>query len=147
MSKIRKKLKIFLLKTRLSMSVLREALSVIKRTFSTKVLIVDSIDEVPEEYREEYKQQQEEEIPHSNTPHEPKVYNVINFKGLQEIPEENIIQAARAFGNVPNSFAYLLFQAQAYKSMDIEPVYLTNKSQDEIRVAAREVWENPRILN
>ena len=130
------------------MTVLREALSVIKRTYSTKILIVDNIDDVPEEYKEQYKQQkEEEEMPHSNTVTEPKKYNVLNFKGLQEIPEENIIQAARAFGNVPNSFAYLLFQAHAYKSMDIEPVYLTNKAQDEIRVAAREVWENPRILN
>ncbi len=126
------------------MGVLREALSVIKRTFKTKVMIVDSIEEVPEEYREEYKQQKEAEVSHSII---PPVYSVTNFKGLQEIPEENIIQAAREFGNVPNSFAFLLFQAQAYKSMDIEPVYLTNKSRDQIRVAAREVWENPRILN
>ena len=67
--------------------------------------------------------------------------------GLQEVPEEKIIMAAQQMGGVPNSFYLLLLTAEAYKSMGEEPVFLINKSQDMIRVAARELWENPRLLN
>jgi len=76
-----------------------------------------------------------------------RTINLEKLKGLQEVPEESIIQAAHAMGNTPNSFHMLLMTADIYKGMNTEPVYLINKTQDALTVAPREIWENPLKLN
>ena len=74
-------------------------------------------------------------------------FSVHNLIGLIEIPVERIMEAAQVTGGAPNNFHLLLMTAQAYQDMGVEPVFLTNKKQDAIRVAARELYENPRLLN
>ena len=70
-----------------------------------------------------------------------------NLKGLIEVPEEKIIHAAMTMGDTPNSFHMLLHTAEVYKGMNVEPVFLINKTQDAICVAPREIWLNPYHLN
>ena len=82
-----------------------------------------------------------------NWPEQPNpMANNMNFAGLEEVSIDKIIEAARANG--PNSnFQKLLSTAKVYKSMGVEPVFLINNTYDAIRVAAKEVWENPKRLN
>jgi hypothetical protein len=72
--------------------------------------------------------------------------NINNFVGLQEVPIEKIIEASQVIGG-ENNFKRLLVTAQIYQEMGVEPIFLVNQDQTAIRVAAREIYENPRCLN
>ena len=82
-------------------------------------------------------------VPTSSPP-----FQNIPLSQMIEVPEEKILASAEMMGaDQPNSFTMLLMCAHAYRQMGVEPVYLINKEQTAIRVAAREMYENPNILN
>lgn len=72
--------------------------------------------------------------------------NIHNLIGLEEVPIGKIIEAAQAVGG-NNNFLRLLETAQAYSTMGVDPIFLVNKDQSAIRVAAREIYEHPHSLN
>ncbi len=63
-----------------------------------------------------------------------------------EVPEEKIKWAHMHTGGF-NIYTQLLITANAFREAKLEPIFLTNKDESIIRVAARETWNKPNALN
>jgi hypothetical protein len=63
-----------------------------------------------------------------------------------EIPEEKIRFAHMHQGGI-NAYTQLLMTADVFRNANLEPIFLTNKDESIIRVAARETWLKPKAIN
>ena len=63
-----------------------------------------------------------------------------------EVPEEKVRWAHMHTGGF-NVYTQLLITADVFRQAELEPIFLTNKDESIIRVAARETWNKPNAIN
>ena len=63
-----------------------------------------------------------------------------------EVPEEKVRWAHMHTGGF-NVYTQLLITADVFRQAELEPIFLTNKDETIIRVAARETWNKPNAIN
>jgi len=61
---------------------------------------------------------------------------------VTRVPEEHIYQSHIVTGGI-NNFTRLLYTAQIFREAGMTPMFLTNKQESIVRVAAEETWMKP----